>query len=54
MRPEQCHLPHYIGHRYVGRQLTMHRLCDDEAKIVCEAVRKPLTPMPGGIGYEKT
>jgi hypothetical protein len=28
----------------------MHGLGDDEAKVVCEAVSKPLTAVRGGIG----
>ena len=50
LRPEQRHLPHDVGRRYVGRELTMHGLGDDEAEVVCEAVRKPLMPVRGGIG----
>ena len=50
LRPEQRHLPHDVGPRYVGRELTMHGLGDDEAEVVGEAVRKPLTPVRGGIG----
>jgi hypothetical protein len=50
MRPEQRHLPHDVGLRYLLRELTMHGLCDDEAEIVGEAFRKPRTPMRGGIG----
>ena len=50
LRPEQRRLPHDVGRRYVGRELTMHGLGDDEAEVVCEAVRKPLMPVRGGIG----
>ena len=50
LRTEQRHLPHDVGRRYVGRELTMHGLGDDEAEIVREAVRKPLMPVRGGIG----
>jgi hypothetical protein len=34
----------------IGRELTMHGLGDNETKVVCEAVPKPLAPMRGGIG----
>ena len=47
--PEQRHLPHDVGKRYIGRELTMHGLGDDEPEVVGEAVRKPLTPMRSGI-----
>ena len=50
LRSEQRHLPHDVGPRYVGRELTMHGLGDDEAEVVREAVRKPLMPVRGGIG----
>ena len=50
MRPEQRHLPYDFGLRYAGRELTMHRLGNDEAEVVGEAVRKPLTPVRGEIG----
>ena len=50
LRPEQCHLPHDVGPRYVGGELTMHGLGGDEAEVVGEPVRKPLTPVRGGIG----
>jgi hypothetical protein len=50
LRPEQRHLPYDVGPRYVVRELTMHGLGDNEAEIVCEAVRKPRTPVHGGIG----
>ena len=49
-RPEKRHLPDDFGPRYVGRELTMYGLSDDETKIVCEAVRKPLMPVRRGIG----
>jgi hypothetical protein len=48
--PEQRHLPHQVGRTHVGRKLTMHGLGDDEAEVVREAVRKPLTPVRHGIG----
>jgi hypothetical protein len=50
LRPEQRHLPHDVGPRYVGRELTMHGLGDDEPDVMCEAVRKPLMPVRSGIG----
>src|SRR5262249_5737887 len=50
LRAEQRHLSHDVGPRYVGGELTMHGLGDDEAEVVGEAVRKPLTPVRGGIG----
>jgi hypothetical protein len=31
----------------------MHRLRDDEADVMGEAVRKPLLPVRGGIGMTK-
>src|SRR5262249_8427640 len=49
LRAEQRHLPHDVGPRYVGGELTMHGLGDDKAEVVGEAVRKPLTPVRGGI-----
>src|SRR5262249_36196020 len=50
LRSEQRHLTHDVGKRYVGRELTMRGLGDDEPEVVGEAVRKPLSPVPGGIG----
>src|SRR5262249_44336851 len=50
LRAEQRHLPHDVGPRYVGGELTVHGLGDDEAEVVGEAVRKPVTPVRGGIG----
>jgi len=49
LRPKQRHLLHDIGRRYVGRELTIHGLGDDESEVVCEAVRKPLMPVRRGI-----
>jgi hypothetical protein len=42
-------VPHDISSRYAGRELTMHGLGDDEAEVVGEAIRKPLTPVRRGI-----
>ena len=50
LRAEQRHLPHDVGGRYVSGELTMDGLGDHEAEVVGEAVRKPLTPVRGGIG----
>ena len=50
LRPEQRHLPYDVGTRYVGRELTMHRLGDDKTEIVCQAVGKPLAPVGGRVG----
>jgi hypothetical protein len=53
LRPEQRHLSHDFRPRYVGGELTMHGLGDDETEIVGEAVRQPLMPVRGGIGMTK-
>ena len=50
LRPEQRHLPHDVGPRHVGRELTMHGLGDNEPEVVFEPVRKPLPPVRGGVG----
>src|SRR6516165_4518537 len=50
LRSEQRHLPHDVGKGYVGRELTMHGLGDDEPEVVGETVRKPLAPVRRGIG----
>src|SRR5262249_10990700 len=49
-RPEQRHLPHDVGRRDGGGELTTHGLGDDEVEIMGKAIRKPLTPVRGGIG----
>jgi hypothetical protein len=38
LRAEQRHLAHDVGLRYVGSQLTMHGLGDDQPEVVREAV----------------
>jgi hypothetical protein len=48
--PEQRHLPHDVGRRHIGCKLPMHGLADDEAEVMCEAVRKALPPVRDGIG----
>ena len=50
LRSEQRHLPDDIGSRDVDRELTMHRLGDNQADIMGEAIRKPLTRVRDGIG----
>jgi hypothetical protein len=50
LRPEQRHLPHDVGSWYVGRELTVHGLGNDEPEIVGEAISKPLTPVRDRIG----
>jgi hypothetical protein len=50
LRPEQRHLPHDVGRRYIGCELTVYGLGDHEAEVVGEAIRKPLTPVRRGIG----
>lgn len=42
-----------VGHRYIGRELTLHGFGDDESEIVRKAIRKPLTPVRRGIGMSK-
>ncbi len=50
MGPEQRRLLDDVDFRYAGRELAMHRLGDDEADVVREAVIKPLAPVRGGVG----
>jgi hypothetical protein len=50
LRPEQRGLPHDIGRRRAGRELTMHGLGDDQAEVMRKPVRKPPMPVRGGIG----
>src|SRR5262249_48049335 len=50
LRSEQRYLPHDVGRRHAGCELTVHGLGDDEAEIMCETDRKPLVPVQGGIG----
>src|SRR5262249_58447813 len=49
-RPDQRHLPDDVGTRAGGGKLATHGLGDDVAEIMGEAIRKPLTPVRGGIG----
>jgi hypothetical protein len=54
LRPEHRHLANNFRSRNVGRKLTMHRLSDDKAEVVGQAVRKPLTPVRRGIGLTRS
>ena len=47
------YLPHDLGNRYVGRDLSVHGLGYHEADVMCEAIRKPLMPVRGGIHVSK-
>jgi hypothetical protein len=49
MGPKQRRLPHDVGLRHASRELTLHRLGDDEADVMCEAVIEPLASMRGGV-----
>src|SRR5271165_4085675 len=48
--PEQRRLPYDVGFRCAGREPALHRLGDDEADVVLEAVIKPLAPVRSGVG----
>ena len=49
-RPEQRDLPHDVGPRHLGRELTLHSLSDDEAEVVGQAVGQPLLPVACRVG----
>jgi hypothetical protein len=51
--PEQRRLPYDVGFRCAGREPALHRLGDDEADIVREAVIEPLAPVRGSVGMTK-
>ena len=46
---EQRGLPYHIRGWLARRQLTVHRLGDDQAEVMSETVREPLTPMSNRV-----
>ena len=50
---EQRRLTHNLNGRHAGRELSVHRLGDDEAEIVGQTVLKPVPPVRRGSASSK-
>ncbi len=52
--PVQRDLPDDVRRGHVGGEFTIHRLGDDQAEIVGQAVVEPTAPMRGGVGVTES